>query len=128
GKSKLTYLVHPTAPTKQSLPTTGNIWRADTVGSQVIAYLATARPALTFVHLPDVDLAGHAYGWMSPEYLAAVRHVDSVVAGIWQAAKTAFGADLTMIITADHGGIGLGHSDGSPLARTIPWIAWGKGV
>ena len=67
---------------------------------------------------------------MSTEYRAAVQHEDSIVALIWDAAKKTFGADLTFIVTADHGGDGFGHADGptNPLSRTIPWVAWGNGV
>ena len=130
GKSKLLPLVHPGAPTKASIPPIGEIWLAEKVGAQVLAYLsvATPRPNLMFIHLPDIYLAGHGYGWMSAPYFAAVRHTDSVVANIWQALKQTFGSDLTLIVTADHGGSGNGHSDGSSLATTIPWIAWGNGV
>jgi len=33
-----------------------------------------------------------------------------------------------MIVTADHGGHGLGHGDDSPFDRTIPWLIVGPGV
>jgi arylsulfatase A-like enzyme len=65
---------------------------------------------------------------MSPEYIAAVRHSDSVVTNIWLGLERAFGADLVLIVTSDHGGSGYGHSDGTPLSTTTPWIAWGRGV
>src|SRR5206468_1560812 len=88
------------------------------------------KPKLMWIHLPDIDLTGHAKGWMSPEYLAAVRHTDSLFATIWIGLKQTFGSDLIIIATADHGGHDFGHSDGisSPLSRTTPWIAWGKAV
>lgn len=129
GKSKLRPLIHPGAPTKASIPPS-DLWYADTVGAQVLAYLqvASPKPNFIFIHLPDIDVAGHAHGWMSPEYLAAVRHADSVVARIWEALKQTYGADLTLIVTADHGGSGFGHADGTYLDSTVPWIVWGKGV
>ena len=33
-----------------------------------------------------------------------------------------------IIVTADHGGHGMGHGDDSPEDRTIPWLATGPGV
>ncbi|MSR06500.1 MAG: alkaline phosphatase family protein [Gemmatimonadetes bacterium] len=130
GKSKLIPLVHPGAPTKVSIPPVGQVWGSEIVSAQVREYLsaATARPNLLFIHFPDIDAAGHAYGWMSTQYLAAVQHADSGVARVWQAAKQTFGSDLTLIVTADHGGVGGGHAEGSRLSTTIPWIAWGNGV
>lgn len=130
GKSKLSPLVHQGAPTKVGIPPIGEIWPADTVGAKVLAYLsvATPRPHLMFIHLPDIDVTGHQFGWMSAAYLATVRHTDSVVASIWQALRQAFGSDLTVIVTADHGGIGYNHPSGEPLSMAIPWIAWGNGV
>lgn len=130
GKSKLRLLVHPNPLGTVSIPPTGQIWLADQVTSQLLAYLPglTTKPSLIVIHLPDVDLKGHEFGWMSAEYLAAVRHVDEDVARIWQGLRQAFGADLTLIVTADHGGIDHGHSDGSAQSMTIPWIAWGRGV
>ena len=36
--------------------------------------------------------------------------------------------DFTVIVTADHGGSGMVHNDGSLASTQIPWIAWGSGV
>jgi arylsulfatase A-like enzyme len=129
GKSKLIGLVHTGSPTTLDIPA-GGVWYADTVAAHVLAYLVKAnpKPNLMFIHLPDIDIAGHTFGWMSPQYIAAVRHTDSVVTNIWLGLKQAFGSDLVLIVTADHGGSGFGHSDGTPLTRTIPWIAWGRNV
>lgn len=132
GKSKLIPIVHVGAPTKVDIPATGQVWLADTVAAHVHAYLlitnAETKPSLMFIHLPDIDIAGHAFGWMSPEYIAAVRHCDSAVANMLVDLKQVFSSDLILIVTSDHGGAGNGHSDGAPLSRTTPWIAWGRGV
>lgn len=130
GKSKLRLLVHPNSLTTASIPPTGQIWLADQVTSQMLAYLSgvTTKPSLIVIHLPDVDLKGHEFGWLSAEYMDAVRHVDDDVARIWQGLRQAYGADLTLIVTADHGGTDHGHSDGSAQSMTIPWIAWGRSV
>jgi predicted AlkP superfamily pyrophosphatase or phosphodiesterase len=132
GKSKLRAIVHVGAPTFANVPQTVPVWLADTVAAHVRKYLTVAvvqpKPKVMFIHLADIDLAGHRFGWMSSEYLGAVRHADSVFARIWLDLKAAFGTDLVLIVTADHGGDQFNHVDGTALDRTIPWIAWGKDV
>lgn len=132
GKAKLRHLLRPETPTRASLPSGSDLWRAERVTEQVLQYLRLGRPEgradVMFVHLPDADLAGHAEGWMSGEYLAAVRRTDGAVSQIWQGLRQAYGSDFTLIITADHGGSGRSHGDGSVESTTIPWIVWGSGV
>jgi predicted AlkP superfamily pyrophosphatase or phosphodiesterase len=130
GKSKLRPIVHDAAPTRVNMPPVGKVWKSDTVAAHVRTYLTGGepKPRMMFIHLPDIDVVGHAFGWMSPEYLTAARHVDSTVAGIWAGLKQAFGTEFVLIVTADHGGFGRDHYDGSQPVRTIPWIAWGKDV
>jgi predicted AlkP superfamily pyrophosphatase or phosphodiesterase len=131
GKQKLNAITHVGAPPVLDMPPPGQIWKADTVAAHLRSYLTAARdqkPGLMLIHLPDIDLAGHAFGWMSPEYLTAVRHTDSVFARIWLDLKLNYGTDLVLIVTADHGGSGKGHANGTNLDLTIPWVAWGKYV
>jgi hypothetical protein len=80
-----------------------------------------SRPDLLFVHLPDVDLVGHAKQWMSAEYLTAVRRADAAVGRI----VASLAPDTTVIVTADHGGRPEGHGSDSPLDTTIPWVIAG---
>jgi len=84
---------------------------------------------LTMLCLPDPDQAGHAHGWMGPTYMDAVRRVDNCVAMVLAAVDA---AELTgkvhIVLTADHGGIALGHSDDRPENRTIPFLVYGPTV
>lgn len=90
---------------------------------------ARERFALAFVHLAEPDLAGHAHGWMSPDYLAAARAMDEALGAIAQAvADSGLAASTLLIVTADHGGDGDNHkASGDPDAR-IPWLCEGAGV
>jgi len=95
----------------------------DDVAGRVPSLLG-ARADLIFIHLPDVDLVGHASKWMSPEYLTAVRRADAAVGRI----LSTLSADTTVIVTADHGGHPEGHGSDSPQDTTIPWVIAGPSV
>jgi hypothetical protein len=79
---------------------------------------------LMFVHLPQVDLAGHTQGWMSPAYLEQVVKTDAAVSRL----AAALPPEVTLVITADHGGSGTIHWSGLPEDLQIPWIAVGPGI
>ena len=85
----------------------------------------------TFIHFHDPDTAGHASGWGSASYNAAViavdGHLGQLLAAIDQ--SPALAGRTTVILTADHGGSGNGHSDASqPIHYTIPFVVWGPGI
>jgi predicted AlkP superfamily pyrophosphatase or phosphodiesterase len=76
------------------------------------------------IHLPEVDLVGHSKTWMSPEYMARVAATDRAVARLLPAIP--FSA--TIIITADHGGMGLDHGTEREQNMRIPWIITGPTI
>ncbi len=84
----------------------------------------------TFLHLGDVDLTGHARGFMSPAYLDAVRRTDSRIGAILETIDTHEELDdLVVVLTSDHGGRGANHSDPTRLVNyRIPVLVWGPGV
>ena len=98
--------------------------RADAdVAEQAVAQLA-AGVDLLFVHLPDVDLSGHATSWMSTTYKERVAKADAALGRI----MSALPENTTLILTADHGGHGTGHGTTDALDMTIPWIIAGPRV
>jgi hypothetical protein len=97
----------------------------------VKADLSTHWRELTFVHLSLPDVAGHEYGWLSPKYLYAVQQSDMLIGRILNTVtKTAASREHTLVlVTSDHGGKGMGHSDARRLADyRIPFLVWGPGV
>ena len=81
---------------------------------------------MVFVYLNDCDQAGHAHGWMSPQYRAAAVEVDAAIGVL---------ADLTehalLIVMADHGGGGVSihdHAEPHPVNDHIPLILAGPDV
>lgn len=129
GKAKFRHLVRPDgAPGVRSAPRGAEVYRAGMVTQQVEQHLRFRKPRLLFVHLADPDAAGHRYGWMSLPYRMAVRSADVAVGRLVAAAERAYGGDVLVIVTADHGGHGHGHGSEAEEDVQIPWIAWGRGV
>lgn len=125
GKPKLEHLVLP-----DSVDTYIYAGFTDRqVVNEALAVIQTDMPALLFIHLPDVDSAGHALGWMSLGQLLAASLTDSFIGEVVSALDTEGYLDQTLlIITADHGGSGVKHGSDSPEDMTIPWLAVGPGV
>lgn len=119
GKEKLRHLDAPGTLDSFVLVTDGD-------GAAATAAVTEAARGfgLLFVHLPDVDLTGHAHGWMSTEYLAAVARADAAVGRI----LAALPRDTTVILTADHGGHGTSHGSADPADMRIPWIVAGPRI
>ena len=100
---------------------------ANRLVTRVVGDLATTQRAFTFVHLSNADMAGHKHGWLSPAYLTAVRQTDALIGRILAAVSAT--PDTLVVVTADHGGQGRGHSDPHKLADyRIPFLVWGPGV
>ncbi len=93
------------------------------VADQAIAQLY-AGVHLLFVHLPDVDLSGHATSWMSATYKDRIAKADAALGRI----MSALPENTTLILTADHGGHASGHGTADPLDMTIPWIIAGPRI
>lgn len=86
---------------------------------------------LSFLHLAYPDRAGHRHGFMSGRYLRAVRRTDHQLGRILDtiAARARLRRHVTVVLTADHGGLGSGHSDPrDPADFTVPFMVWGRGV
>ena len=93
------------------------------------AYIQDKKPDFVFVHIDDVDAAGHESGWMSAEYIKAIHEVDGDVRMIVNAVKKAGISDHTMImVVADHGGIFFRHGKNTYEELTTPIIYSGKGI
>jgi predicted AlkP superfamily pyrophosphatase or phosphodiesterase len=93
------------------------------------AFWRDRQPTLLFVHLDHVDHAGHAEGWGSPAYLAAVEEADRLIGRMAAAIDEAgLREETLLLITADHGGVDKGHGGSTMVEIEIPWIAVGAGV
>jgi arylsulfatase A-like enzyme len=94
-----------------------------------IQLLETLRPDFLFIYLEGVDQAGHASGWMSDAYLAAVRTADRAVGQLLKAlTECCLREEYHLLLQADHGGEGNGHQAPSDPVMTIPWMVSGPGI
>lgn len=55
--------------------------------------------SITYVYVPELDMAGHAHGWQSPQWTHALESLDAALAGV----VGKLGNGQGMLITADHG-------------------------
>jgi predicted AlkP superfamily pyrophosphatase or phosphodiesterase len=106
----------------------GNIF-AKMVATNAADYIVKHKPNLCFIHFTDTDTVGHEFGWHTPEQRKAFAETDAALGMIQKAIRKAGIAKHSVIIlSADHGGNGKGHSRGSPIDMQIPWVTWGAGV
>lgn len=125
GKKKLDYLVLPHSVDE---PRCGDVHDPE-VKKEALEIIEAGLPNVMFIHFPDTDRVGHAYGWMSENQLYAVSFADGLIGEIVAALKEGnYWNNTLLIVTADHGGHGFKHGDDSPVDRTIPWLAVGPGV
>jgi hypothetical protein len=99
--------------------------------SALLNQLATNPATFDFIHLAPTDSAGHQYGFMSAQYLDAVKEVDGYIGQILNAVagNPNLAGNTVVIVTADHGGLGLSHNDATAYANyRIPFFVWGKGI
>ena len=125
GKSKLLHLALPSAIDRMVVrDVPGAI-----VAREARRYLLEARPNLMLVHLPDVDQAGHQFGWGDQRQRQALRGVDALLQELVAVLESGeLEGPAIIIVTADHGGTGRLHERRSSANRRVPWVIWGDGV
>ncbi len=95
----------------------------DEVATLAARWLADNPFHLAFVYLGCTDVAGHAYGWMSAEYLQAIAHADRCIGRV----MASFPGDPTVIVASDHGGHEYTHGTDMEADMTIPLVIKGPG-
>ncbi len=89
-------------------------------------------PDVLFVHLDEVDGAGHTHGFhpSSPNYLRGIEEADARIGRIVQAMRQRANFDAEnwlVVLTSDHGGaIDKNHGGNTPEKRAIPFLVSGK--
>lgn len=125
GKRKLELLVTDAQKEHFQL---GGVY-CNRVTELAVPYLRAAEPGIVFIHFADPDGAGHTYGWLSEEYMHAVRRADRCVRELVDVIRSREdGIRITMLVTSDHGGHNHGHGSRRADDRNIPWLMWGEAV
>lgn len=104
---------------------------ATSMHASLLAGLAANHFEYVFAHYSTPDDAGHDDGWGSEEWIDAVHSVDDQLEGLFALieADPELAGNTLVILSADHGGTGTGHSDETnPANYTIPFLVWGAGV
>ncbi|WP_114424429.1 alkaline phosphatase family protein [Nocardioides houyundeii] len=99
---------------------------------QASDYLAHGNPDATFVHLDEVDGAGHSFGNASPQYATQLAEVDQQIRTLLDAVegRASYAQEhWQVILTADHGHTSTGgHGGSSRDERSSFVIATGPGT
>lgn len=101
-----------------------------TLVDKVIEALTINPPNFTFVHLNEPDLTGHATGWGSDAYLAAIAQMDAQLGRLLATIRSGdLAGNTTLIVTTDHGGVGSSHLDAADILNfQIPFYVMAPGV
>ena len=88
---------------------------------------------IAYMHLNQVDSAGHSYGNNKHAYIKAVAHVDVIIGELFEAYEARGWLDSTLfILCTDHGHRylqdGTGHGGNSSVERTVTFAIAGKTV
>lgn len=105
------------------------VCKSELVADGAIDIIRQHQPRLMFLHFGWVDREGHSKGWGSPQQLAAIEDVDKHLGRVLATLdELDLRKDTTIILSADHGGSGVGHGGLDPRSQHIPWIINGPGV
>lgn len=92
------------------------------VTDAAISYLTEVQPDFAFLYLGNPDEEGHRFGWMSEQYMVAVRNAWDEIDRVLRVLP----GEYTVILLADHGGHDRIHGTSAPEDMTIPVLIRGR--
>ena len=110
-----------------------NVGSDNEVRDSAVDQLENSDPHAIFIHLDDVDYAGHGYGFSPdvPQYISSIEEADTQVGVVLEALYSRPNyaqEDWLVIVTHDHGGVGYSHGGTSIEHRNVSFIASGPSV
>jgi hypothetical protein len=127
-------LANPYASLERQFPGLTSAQQDLQVRNATVEVMQRGDPDAIFLHFDQVDAAGHGSGWGTPQYNTALATVDGYIGNIMAAINARPGVvsgaeDWLVIVTADHGGLGLGHdASQGPVNWEVPFIVSGNSV
>jgi hypothetical protein len=100
----------------------------------VVANMITQALHYTFIHLADLDTAGHSSGWdptPGSPYSNTLKRMDDRLGVVFSLVTTnaQLAGRTAVILTADHGGYLYDHANPAlPVDYTVPFYVWGPGT
>ncbi|MDG2209734.1 MAG: alkaline phosphatase family protein, partial [Flavobacteriales bacterium] len=103
------------------------------VADAAMAILQNGNPHALFLHFDDVDITGHGYGFDAgvAQYMGAIETTDGYVAEVISALTNRPNYEdenWLILLSTDHGGIGVSHGGSTIEEETIFFIASGAAV
>ena len=94
----------------------------DIITDAAVDYLTKNETDFTFLYLGYTDMAGHNYGWMSEQYMAAMENSFANITKLYDKLPE----DYVIIVTADHGGHDRTHGTELSEDMIIPIMVLSK--
>lgn len=79
----------------------------EVVTHETIDVVRRHQPDVTLTYLVGTDLAGHARGWDSEQYVSAAARIDALLGAL----VDAVGDRTAIVVTTDHGGFEQSHAE-----------------
>lgn len=103
------------------------------VRDAAVAILETGNPHALFLHFDDVDINGHSFGFNPAvsQYINAIEITDGYVADVISSLTNRpnyVEENWLILLSTDHGGIGVNHGGTTIEEETIFFIASGANV
>ncbi|MDO9257143.1 MAG: alkaline phosphatase family protein [Bacteroidales bacterium] len=99
------------------------------ITSVAMNYFKKEKPLFTFIYYGRTDETSQSKGFTTKEYYQDINDIDTEIGKIVDEIKEAgMGKNTTIIITSDHGSVGLGHGSESTVEIEVPWIISGPGI
>lgn len=99
------------------------------ITSVALNYFKKEKPVFTFIYYGLPGETGQNKGFNTKEYYQSVSDIDTEIGKIVDGIKEAgMAQNTTIIITSDHGGVGLGNGGENMIEIEVPWIINGPGI
>ncbi|MFA6059179.1 MAG: alkaline phosphatase family protein [Taibaiella sp.] len=110
----------------------GDAWQHAVTNSAIIQLMNPDLDVL-FIHYDEVDGRGHGTGFdpNNPIYINQIQDIDAQIGEVLNALKSRPSIDdenWLILLSTDHGGIGLSHGGNANTERHIWWIAAGEDI